>query len=276
MYKKSIGILGGDMRHYHLYRLLNSSGYNAKIYGFDNLCTNDLLDDVLTCNKLVLPIPTSRDNQNITSPYSSEDIPISSITDKIGKKTVVYGGIFCQALSGIKQNTIDYYMDEAFTRYNALLTAEGAISVIMNNTGTALKDCRVLIVGYGRIGRYTAGLLKCFKSDITVSARKESDFKDIAFKGFKSINTNNLNDEQLDFDVIVNTVPHQLFDKKIIEKLPCECLFIELASPPYSIDFELASSMGLNILNAQGLPSKYAPVSCAQALLSLITSERGD
>jgi len=274
LYEKSIGILGGDMRHFHLYKLVLGAGFDAKIFGFDNLCPNTPINDVLCCHKLVLPIPTSRDGVSINAPYSSEEIPIDSIIGKIGKNTVVYGGIIKGALNDLNQTVIDYYSDEKFTGYNAILTAEGAIGVIMNNTETALTDCRILIVGYGRIGRYTAGLLKGFNADITVSARKEQDFKDIALHGLKSINTNNLSDEKLDFNIILNTVPNRLFGKEIIEKLPCDCLFIELASPPYSIDFALAAAMGLNVLNAQSLPSKYAPFSCAKALLSIVTAER--
>ena len=273
MYKKTVGILGGDMRHFHLYRLLLKKGYDAKIYGFDNLCPNDSLDAVLNCQKLVLPIPVSRDNISISSLYSSEDIKISDIKQKIGAGTVVYGGIICRSLKDISQPFIDYYTNESFVNYNALLTAEGAISVMMNNTAFSLKDSKVLVVGYGRIGKYVSKLLKCLGVNVTVSARKEEDFKDISLNSCKSIDSNSLIDYDFDADVIINTVPHRLFSEEILKKINRDCLFIELASPPYSLDFNLASDMGITLLNAQGLPSKYAPLSCAHALLSVIFTE---
>ena len=267
---ESIGVLGGDLRHYHVYKLLQKEKARVKIYGFDSLCPNDSLEEVLNSRKLLLPIPVSRDNKNILSLYASEDIPIASVKNDIGRDTVVYGGIFCESLSDIPQTKIDYYQNENFTRYNALLTAEGALNTIMNNSERALRGCRILIIGFGRIGKYLAGIFSGLGVSVTVSARKEADFDRIQAMGLPYIHTEKIHQADLRYDVILNTVPARLFDSEALKRLPDSCLFVELASKPYSLDIELARQSGVNVINAQGLPSSYAPASCARALLSLL------
>ena len=38
-----------------------------------------------------------------------------------------------------------------------------------------LADCKVLVIGWGRIGKCLAALLKGLEADVTVVARKETD-----------------------------------------------------------------------------------------------------
>ena len=54
----------------------------------------------------------------------------------------------------------DYYADEAVQVLNAAITAEGAIGEAIRTSDRTLWDSRVLILGYGRIGRALASRLR--------------------------------------------------------------------------------------------------------------------
>lgn len=60
---------------------------------------------------------------------------------------------------------------EELTLKNALLTAEGAVSLLISGYDGALFDSTAVITGYGRIARYLARLLQAFRCRVTIAAR---------------------------------------------------------------------------------------------------------
>ena len=61
--------------------------------------------------------------------------------------------------------------------------------------------------GIGRVGKVMAKKLTALGADVTVSARKQSDFAWIAQEGMKSVHTGDLALYAGGFDLIINTVP---------------------------------------------------------------------
>ena len=70
---------------------------------------------------------------------------------------------------------------------NAFLTAEGALSTAIESSAVSLINSRVLITGYGRIGKALAKYLSVFTRNITVFARKEKDRADAICNSFNAI-----------------------------------------------------------------------------------------
>ena len=82
-----------------------------------------------------------------------------------------------------------------------------------------------------------------------------------------------------DVDFVVNTVPAEVFDKKLLGCFGEDVLLLELASAPGGFDAEAAAERGLKTVSAPGLPGKYAPYSAAELMrdtIYAIINESGD
>lgn len=156
----------------------------------------------------------------------------------------------------------DLLKDPGYLAENAYITAHCAVRMLLNKLPTALRGCRILVIGWGRIGKCLAALLKGLEADVTVAARKESDRAMIQALGYHAADT-----AQLDcygFRVIFNTVP-----APVLPDSPAECLKIDLAS--------VQGICGNDVIHARGLPGKDAPEASgeliARTVLRLLSKE---
>ena len=160
--------------------------------------------------------------------------------------------------------------DEAYTRENAALTAEGAIFVAVAHMRKALWSANCLVIGYGRIGKELTRLLRGLGASVTVAARREESRREA---GENSVSLSGMPRVLPDMDAVFNTVPAPVLEKEELQFVRKACVLIELASPPYGIDLDEAWDIGLNAFLESGLPGRYCPESAAEALLSYIERE---
>ena len=71
-------------------------------------------------------------------------------------------------------------------------------------------------------------------------------------------------------DAVLNTVPAVLLGRQQLQCFPEHTLFLELASPPYGIDLPAAAELEKDVAVLPGLPSQYAPLSAAKALVTAV------
>lgn len=164
-------------------------------------------------------------------------------------KTVFYG-------MGNHKNGFDYMKYESFVLKNAFLTAEGAVTLIEENTAYSLYRANVLIIGYGRIGKALHNILKGYGADITVCSRSKASKDEAIFNGAKHINFEQLKSDNR-ANVIFNTVPHMVLTKHELSALKKDAVILDLASFPGGVDTLVADSLGLTVLNGRKMPSRY-------------------
>ncbi|MBQ7741232.1 MAG: hypothetical protein IJT65_08385 [Eubacterium sp.] len=157
-------------------------------------------------------------------------------------------------------NIIDYTQSEEFKIKNAFLTAEGAVAQAINSSPVSIINSKILIAGYGRIGKALCKYLTPFTGSITVYARKAKDRAEAEYNSYFSINEKGLKDLSK-YDFIFNTVPHPLFNEKELQTVNKQSVLFELASFPGGIDIHFAKAYSLNLIIARGLPSKASPKS---------------
>jgi dipicolinate synthase subunit A len=148
----------------------------------------------------------------------------------------------------------------------------------MDNTAVTLHGSRALVVGYGRIGEVLSRMLRGLGAEVSVSARRSSDWAWIQAAGHAPLDTGRLSGRISGFDVIFNTVPHPVLTHGHLLELKPACLLMDLASPPGGIDKVAAGRLGLTCLHALSLPGIVAPQSAAVILrdtLYAILRERG-
>ncbi len=113
-------------------------------------------------------------------------------------------------------------------------------------------------------------LLQAFGADVTVAARKQSDLAWAKIYGANSIKTSALPNAVKTADVVFNTVPAVLFDKRTLRVLKKDCLIIDLASKPGGVDFNAARELSIDTVWALSLPGKSAPVSAGKIIKNTI------
>lgn len=170
--------------------------------------------------------------------------------DGIENKIVFYG-------MGDYKNGFDYMKYESYVLKNAFLTAEGAVTLIEENTHYSLFRANVLIIGYGRIGKALHNILKGYGAFITVCSRSSESEAESVFNGAKHIDFDELKSEN-DADIIINTVPHMVLTKPELSAVRRDALILDLASFPGGVDTLIADSMGLVVLNGRRMPARYA------------------
>lgn len=185
---------------------------------------------------LLLPVPSLRPDGSIVGGGDLYDI-LQGLSPGI---TVIGGNL--PQLPGYR--IWDLLKDPGYVAENAYITAHCAVRLAMDRLPIALRHCKVLIIGWGRIGKCLAALLKGLEADVTVAARKEADRAILQALGYHSTDTENLN--CAGYRVIFNTAP-----ATILPTGPAGCLKIDLASTP--------GIGGSDVIHARGLPGKDAP-----------------
>ena len=153
---------------------------------------------------------------------------------------------------------------------NAVPTAEGAIQIAMEELPITLHGARVLVIGYGRLGRALAPRLSALGARVSVAARKYA-----ALAWAESFNWGTERIGQLagwlcGYDLVVNTVPAPVLGEAELEELKPDCLVIDLASKPGGVDFAAAARLGRKVVWALSLPGKTAPVTAGRAIQTAI------
>ena len=153
---------------------------------------------------------------------------------------------------------------------NALPTAEGAIQLAMEHLPITIHGARVLIIGFGRVGRITAQRFAALGARVTVAARKYEQLAWAQAMGFGGQKLEHLVGWLCGYDLVVNTVPALVLGRGELEDLKPDCLILDLASKPGGVDLSAAGDLGLTVVWALSLPGKVAPVTAGAAIKSTI------
>lgn len=277
---EKFGIIGGDLRQIYLAKKLQKDKNEVFVCGFENFVGFDKLklkslkiSDLISSSKyIILPVPASRNKKFINAPFSNSDIVLSEKLFSNLKNKVVFAGIVSSLIEDVKPSGLhirDYYQREDFLIPNALLTAEGAVSIALKEYDKSIFSSRCLVVGFGRIGKILAKLLKNMGAKVTVSARNVKDISLAKISGFETINVSKIN-EKIDFDLIFNTVPALVLDAGVLRYLSSARMIIDLASAPGGTDKFAAEELGIKLIPALGIPGKCFPEAAGEVIADVI------
>lgn len=265
-------IIGGDERQIFLAKMLKNDRHTVRMCGFERHESHtpclSVGDALFGADCVILPIPSTKDGKTVWTPLGNEEILLHDLTSAAGKKTLFLTA--CHTL-GV-QREYDYFAREELTIQNALITAEGAVGAAIDGVDSTLWSSRVLVTGFGRIGKLLCDRLAPFGCDITATSRRAETDAWIRASGYKSIDSSEIERHADLYDIIFNTVPQPLLTLSVLQKLKRDCLIIELASPPFGVDFEAANELGIRIIRASGLPAKTAPKTAAEIIYNTINN----
>ena len=239
----------------------------------------DWRERVRTCDAVLLPLPTVRSGDLLA--YPEEDIPFSAFLSTLRPGTVLLAGMIPEArrreAEAAGMTVYDYYESEAVKARNAVLTAEGALSIAMQELPVALDESRVAVVGCGRIGVALCRMLRAMHAEVTALSRSATSLRTPERLGCRTVllTAEALKEVTSGYDAVFTTVPHRIFTGEILRSaslLPGgrKTLYIDLSSSPGSFDPAAARESGIRLLWALSLPGKYAPDSAGRVLATRI------
>ena len=269
MSNNKIAVIGGDCRQAFLAAFLAESGYECAVFAIDGEdiggavrcgCLNDAVTDA---SALVLPLPVSRDGVNLNAPLYSGKIPLDQIRAVVPDTTLITGGMLKQ--SCFPNNKVcDYYAKEELQLLNTIPTAEGAIAIAMEKLPTTLHGTKTLIMGFGRVGKTLALMLKGLGAEVEVATRNTAEKAVCRILGFTVVEYGTLSDKVSDYGLIYNTVPALLLNDDLLCRVQNGTPVIDLATHPGGVDASAAVSRGKAVIWALGLPAKVAPITAGE------------
>ena len=274
--KKTISVVGGDLRIVKLIEMLISDGYTIYTYGLEQ--SEDLLaqekvemcptvEEVIAASNVVIgPIPVSSDRKNLSMPFSNVKLPVDEFISKLSCKVFIAGTIQEEQRKVLEEKNVKYVdvlKREEFTVLNTIATAEGTIQIAMEETQRTVHGSKVLVMGFGRIGKVLAKMLDGIGAKVYCEARKNEDISWIKAYGYEPIYLNDLNKNLGNFDIIVNTIPFQILDSERLDLVKKDAILIDVASNPGGIDRKAAKEKDLKVIWALSLPAKVAPLTSA-------------
>ena len=186
---------------------------------------------------VLLPVPS----------FSSGEEYLAHLLTKLPDDVIISGGNLNSALlEGYR--AVDYLKDAYYLADNAAITADCALQIVENRAGELRAGQRVLVTGWGRIGKCLGQKLRDRGADVTIAARKPADLAMIHALGYRMLPIQDAPEEVSRFDIIINTVP--------VPVLP------NISPKPGAVLLELASKpgrTGAEIIDGRGLPGKMAP-----------------
>ena len=273
----NFSIIGGDLRIIKLAKMLAEDGNNVYTYGMEKAEELKENKNIIMCNKLqetvkkseivIGPIPFSSNGKGINAPFSDNIISIRELMHVINAKILIAGSITPDVYDLANDEyieIIDIMKREELAVLNTISTAEGTIEIIIANTNKIIHGSKILILGFGRIGKVLARKLAGLSAKVTCAARKDEDLAWIRAYGHMETNINAIGENLSEYDVIINTVPHLVLTSEKIKYVKDDCLLVDLASNPGGIDKKAAKDKNLKLIWALALPGKVAPVTTAE------------
>lgn len=279
-------VVGGDRRSALLAGLLLREGYRVRSFALEKAelpaeipKDSSLQACTYGADAVLLPVPAER-GPLLYAPLAAQPLPLEGLFAALWPGQLVLGGGFGEESAARAQDgklgLADLLRRPSFAMGNAALTAEAAAGLLLRECERPLRCGRVLLLGYGRIGKLLAHMLAALGARVTVAARRESERALAAALGHAALPFDALEGVVGEADAIVNTVPAHVLSDAALCCVPPGTPLIELASAPGGFDRSLAQNIGLRVIAAPGLPGRCKALGAAElvkAELEAILSE---
>lgn len=200
------------------------------------------------------------------------DVPISasaqidallpSLPDQI---TIIGGNIPSEFR--YSYSTIDLLQDDQYLWQNAAITAECAMRLIFQSVTKILSDCRILLLGWGRISKSLCILLNAFHAKLSIYSRSNDHLAEIQALQLIPVSTAQFSDIIGQQQLIINTAPNISLPSDVLRTFKGQ--IIDLASKS-EIHFQ-------DLIVAKRLPERFTPESSgkliSQSILRLLKEE---
>lgn len=270
-------VVGGDPRQITLARSLSEDGHTVHTYALERGGEPSLAADSLAgaalADCVILPLPVAEGGR-VNAPLSSLTLTLSQVLAPLCAGQLLCAGMADSDLREAAEAKgllfRDYFTREELAVANAVPTSEGAIQIAMEELPITLHGARVLVIGYGRLGRVLTSQLKGLGARVSVAARSYTDLAWAQTCGCGVERSDQLAGWLCGYDLIINTVPARVLGRAELTDVSKSCLIIDLSSKPGGVDFATAAELGVEVIWALSLPGKTAPVTAGLAIKNTV------
>ena len=195
---------------------------------------------------------------------------INSLPEKITLFCGKVDNCFLETLSEKKIKHINFLDDENFAIENARLTAEGILSLIIENSPRSFFENNILLLGCGRITKSLAMIFAKLGIKFSIACFSENGYFEAHYFCDKNYFEYEFLSDIKNFDIIVNTRPIEFFDEEKMKLIKDDTLFIETASTNCLNE---QKAKHFSYLKAPALPQRFCFESASKLLLKKILGE---
>lgn len=268
---RRIAVVGGDERDPEIARLAAETGATVTAFGIpwpdQGIPGVEQVDSpsaaVDGADYILFPIPLGVGSA-IYAPHAREPIVVD---EGVFSKAAPGAYAFCgrvtkeieaaAAAAGVLIHEYDYDRELMMLRGPAIV--EGALEQAIEATDVTINDAEVVVVGFGNIGQLLARTLRGLGARVHVAARNPIQRAGAYADGLLPLTLEELPALAPSLDMVFSTVPAQVVDRSVLERLPTGTLVLDIAPPPDHADLELAAELGHRAVWARGL-GKRAPI----------------
>lgn len=210
---------------------------------------------------------------NLIYIFSPQVILSKEIIKNIKPYSVIYAFKIDSDLNYIlekKHITLYNFMkDDLFCYKNAMLTAEGLLGILIENSKLSFKEMNILLLGYGRTGKSIEYILNKLNISTTTltTTNEEENLSKIYSKKSEDLLT--IESHLKSSNIIINTIPAKILDNDILDKLDCNTLIIDISSN-INIDMLYAKNRKIKVIHALSIPGKHFPSMSAKLMFDKI------
>lgn len=271
-----IAVLGGDERDPVIASLAADTGAMVRAYGIPWPETDipgveradSASDAVEGAHYVLFPIPVGV-GLDLYAPHAIEGIVADEHLLARAERSAY---IFCGLATSEIQMAADaagvvvheYSSDRELMLLRAPAIVEGALQQAIENTDVTINDAEVVVVGFGNIGQLLARALRGLGARVHVAARNPIQRAGAYADGLLPLTLDELPQLASSLDMVFSTVPAQVVNRIVLERLPSGSLVLDIAPPPNHADLELAAELGHRAVWARGL-GKRAPITVGRS-----------
>lgn len=278
MKKYDIAIIGGDQRTACMAQIFPKKGLRVITCGIVNTRRNppgaSTVQEALDSAKiLVFGIPFQQ-NDYVFFESCMPPVSLTELQRCLRKHHRVFGGVIPENFKKLCEKReigcYDFMKDEALTIFNAIATAEGAITEALLHRDTTIHHSHCLVLGYGRCGMVLADKLRGLNAHVTVCSADSKELARADSLGMNTLPLPRLRHEIQHFEYLFNTIPAVILREDCLQAAAAEALIIDIASGSGGVDYEAANRLDLPAVHCPGLPGKYAGQSSAERLAEFV------
>ena len=264
---------GGDRRFLSTAREFINCGYNCKSYfcDFSHPDIEKITKIPYEKGIVILPLPSFIDDKYLNG---KNDISPEFVFSSLKPETPVFGGMISEFIFRLAReynlSVYDYAAREEFSVKNSIPTAEAAIFIASERLKRTVFGSKIDVVGYGRIGKALAKRLSALGAKVKIAARSRAALSLAECNGFTVENLSEYLNHSVDCDVLFNTVPCRIINKKTTDN--DNTVFIDLASKPGGFTEDAEKTLGTRLIKALALPGKYSPESAGEIIFETVNN----
>jgi dipicolinate synthase subunit A len=267
----TIAVIGGDARDPEIARLAAAAGATVRAYGppwpSEGIEGVSLEQSPHAAAKgaryCLFPIPYSSDDilyaPEAPAPIRVDDELLGQLEAGahafLGRTNETISAVAARA--GITLHEYDADMELMLLRGPAIV--EGAIAAAIGNTDVTIHAAEVCVVGFGTIGSLLVRTLIALGARVHVVARNPVQRAGAHAIGAVGHPLEELPELAPSVSMVFSTVPAQVVDRPVLERLPKGSLVLDIAPPPDHADLETAALLGHRAVWARGL-GRRAPI----------------